>query len=542
MMSRRRRRTNQAQTMNGNGNGHQPVQIMEGYQDSSGEVAMLQERLASLEMALESLDWRVLSAQAENEFSRQGLRDITEFSRIMAIKNPLIKRGVTVQRLYVFGQGLEVSARQREIDQVLTAFWDDPANMAELTSHQAMGQKEIELQTDGNLFFVFFTNRITGRVRLRSIPFDEIEDVITDPDDAKTVWFYRRLWSETKTNLTSGSTLTDQQEKYYPDWRYNPRSKPQSIGRIPVVWDQPVMHVRVGGFSNWRFGLSEVYDAIDWAKAYKEFLEDWATIVRAYRKFAFQLTMPGGKSAIAAAKAKLGSTIGNYSGETNPPPVAGSTFIAGEGVNLQPVRTSGATVSADDGRRMMLMVAASKGLPETFYGDASVGTLATAKSLDRPTELMMRDRQMTWEGVLAQIHNYVLAWQVKAPQGALRTLGVVETEWDGDNLTEKVRWDKDVDPRVTIAFPPLVQSDVPAQVTAIVDAATLRGQTLAGTIDARTLAAQLLTTLGVPDVDEVLQGMFDADGQPVAAEVAASESLAKAARELGDILVQMREA
>lgn len=537
-MSRRRRRISQAQT---NGNGVEPVQIMEGYPDSIGRVAMLQERLATLEMALESLDWRVLSAQAENEFSRQGLRDITEFSRIMAIKNPLIKRGVNVQRLYVFGQGVEVSARQPEIDQALTAFWDDPANMAELTSHTALGQKEIELQTDGNLFFVFFTNRITGRVRVRSIPFDEVEETITDPDDAKTVWFFRRLWSETVTNLATGSTEVRQREAYYPDWRYNPRSKPQSIGRVEVRWDQPVMHVRVGGFSDWRFGLSEVYDAIDWAKAYKEFLEDWATIVRAYRKFAFQLTMPGGKSAIAAAKAKLGSNLSSMSGETNPPPVAGSTFIAGEGVSLQPVRTAGATVSADDGRRMLLMVAASKGLPETFYGDASVGTLATAKSLDRPTELMMRDRQMLWEGVLAQIHGYVLGWQVKAPQGSLRSLALVETEWDGDNLVERVRWDADVDARVSIAFPPLVQSDVPAQVGAIVDAATLRGQTLAGTMDVRTLAAQLLTTLGVPDVDEVLQAMFDADGQPVAAETAATESLATAARELGEILLQMRE-
>jgi hypothetical protein len=170
-----------------------------------------------------------------------------------------------------------------------------------------------------------------------------------------------------------------------------------------------------------------------------------------------------------------------------------------------------------------------------------VGTLATAKSLDRPTELMMRDRQLMWEGVLGQIHGYVLMWQVKAPQGALRSLGVVATEWDNDNLVERIVWDADVDARVSIAFPPLVQSDVPAQVGAIVDAATLRGQTLAGTMDVRTLAAQLLTTLGVPDVDEVLQAMFDADGQPVAAEQAATEALAQAARELGDILLQMRE-
>lgn len=539
-MSSRRRRQRTRQTTNGTAPATDAVQVREGYPDSSGEVIVLQERLAALEYALESLDWRLLSTQAEQEFSRTGLRDITEFSRIMAIKNPLIKRGVQVQRLYVFGQGVEVSAQQEEIDAALTAFWDDPANMAELTSHTAMGQKEVELQTDGNLFFVYFINQVTGRVRLRSIPFDEIEDLITDPNDAKTPWFYRRLWTETSTDLNSGAISSQAQEAYYPDWRYNPRTKLASIGGRTVKWDQPIMHVRVGGYSNWRFGLAEVYDAIDWAKAYKEFLEDWAIIVRAYRKFAFQLTVPGGKSGIAAAKSKLGSTLSSGSGETNPSPVAGSTFIAGEGASLQPVRTAGATVSADDGRRMLLMVAASKGLPETFYGDASVGTLATARSLDRPTELMMRDRQMLWEGVLATIHGYVLLWQVKAQRGSLRQLGRVEQEWDDDNLVETVIWDADVNPQVSIVFPPLVQSDVPAQIGALVDAATLRGQPLAGTIDARTLTMQLLTTLGVPDADEVINRMF-ADGKPVPQpQQAAEAALVLAARDLRIFMEEMQ--
>ena len=254
---------------------------------SEAEAVEMFERLASLEMALESQGWRVLSGQADNEFSRAGLHDITDFARVMALKNPLIKRGVQVQRLYVFGQDFNVTAEQEEIDDLLTEFYDDVHNQVELTSHQAIGQKETELQTDGNLFFVFFTNQVTGRVRVRSIPFEEVEDRIANPDDNREPWYYLRQWTETRLEQ-NGTPVTEARRAYYPDWRYNPTAKPATLGDVPIFWNLPVFHLRVGGYGNWKFGLSEVYDAIDWARAYKEFLEDWSSIVRAYRKFAFR--------------------------------------------------------------------------------------------------------------------------------------------------------------------------------------------------------------------------------------------------------------
>ena len=125
---------------------------------------------------------------------------------------------------------------------------------------------------------------------------------------------------------------------------------------------------------------------------------------------------------MSAAKAKLGGTLGG-GGAADMPPAVGSTFISGPDVKIEPVRTAGATVGADDARRLLLMVAASFGLPETYFGDASVGTLATARSLDRPTELKMIDRQTLWSDTLRAIHDYVLLWGVKAPRGTLRGLG-----------------------------------------------------------------------------------------------------------------------
>jgi hypothetical protein len=218
------------------------------------ENGALSERLAALEMALETADWRRLSMEAEQEFSREGLRAITELARIMALKNPLIKRGVEVQRLYVWGQGWSVQAADDEINAVLTAFLDDLKNQPEL-SHQARGQKETELQTDGNLFFCFFPNTVTGKVRVRSIPFDEIETIICNPDDRKEPWYYKRIWTQ-ETTTSSGAVETRQMTAYYPDWRYNPTDKPKSIGSVAVYWDKPVYHVKVGGYSNWALAVA----------------------------------------------------------------------------------------------------------------------------------------------------------------------------------------------------------------------------------------------------------------------------------------------
>ena len=522
----------------------------------SSDNYQLTERLASLEMALESANWRMLSMQADQEFSREGLRLIVELCRIMFLKNPLVKRAVEVKRLYLWGQGLSIKAEDESIQAALTAFLDDPKNQVELTSHQARMNKEVERQTDGNLFFVFFINSLTGRTRVRTIPLEEIDTIICNPDDAKEPWYYKRAWTQSGLDVANGSTEVRTMSAYYPDWRYTPTVRPPAIAGVPVRWETPIYHVKTGGFSNWQLGVPEVYAALDWARAYKEFLEDWASIVRAYRRFAFQLTTPGGKNAIAAAKTKLTSTYGSggTGAETNPPPVVGSTFITSEG-NLTPVRTSGATVSAEDGRRLLLMVAAATGLPETFFGDVSVGTLATASSLDRPTELMMLDLQTLWADIHQDIFDFVLLQAVKAPQGLLRGIGTLRRETDGAEIVETVVWNGDVNPHIDIDFPPIRSAGTDEQVTAIIKSATLDGKALAGTLDLPTVTRMLLVALGEDDVEEVM-GILFPDGMPATEPVAATDDdagdgvvipqaealMVQAVKELRDSLIRLREA
>lgn len=499
----------------------------------------LQERLATLELALEDEGWYRLSGESENEFSRAGLTTICNLARLYWLKNPLVRRMVAVMAFYVFGQGVQIRANDAEINAVVQEFLDDSKNKVELTAHQAMMIKERELTLFANLFFVFFRNQSSGAVRVRTIPMGEVEDVLCNPEDAKEPWFYKRTWSQR--SLDGG---VQNMTRLYPDWQYRPKAKAQNIVGIAVAWDTPVYHVKVNCLSDMRFGVSEVYSALDWAKAYKAFLEDWATLVRAYARFAWQLTTKGGKTGIAAAKAKLATTIGSDSSETNPPPVAGSTFISGSpDVNLQPIRTAGATTSAEDGRRILLMVAAGAGLPESFFGDVSVGTLATAKSLDRPTELMMRDRQMLWTDVFKSIFGYVVESAVRA--GKIRG-EIVDEEDESPRIEFAQVEDRDTgemvdrDPTINVTFPPILEHDVQANVAAIVQAATLGGAgMLAGTIDAKTVSRLILQALGVEDVDAVMDVIYPPEGeQGTAAE---SQMMVEAVRELREAVAQFVE-
>lgn len=426
-----------------------------------------------------------------NDFSRAALREITNLSRIMWLKNPLIRRAVAVQADYVWALGVTIRAADEADNTVLQEFLDDPLNRVELTTNDAYHAKETALQVEGNLFFVLFTDVMTKRVRVRSVPFDQIDSIICNPEDAKEHWFYKRIWTQVAIDPASGQPKSTKRTAYYPDWRYQPKTMPASIGEHPVVAER-IYHVAVGRLQDMRFGVPETYPALDWATAYKKFLEDWATITRAYARFAWRLVVKGGPTGLAAAKQRLGTTVTKDAPvESNPKPLAGSILAASEGNSMEPLKTAGATTKAEDGRRLLLMVAAAMSYPETMFGDVSVGTLATARSMDRPTELKFRKRQALWTDILVDIATYA----IKAVRGQAVT------------------------PQVQVIFPDILERDILERMRAIVQGATLDGKPTAETMDLITISKMVLATLGVEDVEAVIAQMFP--GNKVPAEVQA---------------------
>lgn len=481
----------------------------------------LQERIGALELALEEQGWQRLAQGADQEFSRDGLRFMIELARIVAIKNPLVKRALAVKTHYVWAQGVSVRHADEGVNDVIQRFLDDEGNRAEMFGHQARAYKEKELATTGNLFLVFFTDSRTGRVRVRSIPVEEIEEIYTNPDDRRETRYYKRVWEQERLG-ENGSVETEQRTAYYPDWRYQPTNRWTAIGGHEINWDQPVSHVRVGGFQDMRFGLSEIYAAIDWGAAYKSYLEDWATFARALARYAHKLSLQNANNQqVSAAARAMSTTLSSSSNETNPPPLTGSAFVSGPGAALEPMRIGGANASAEDSRRLLLMVAAATDLPETFFGDANVGNHATAKTLDRPTELAMLDRQALWADVYRDIISYVLWKSAVAPQGALR--GVITVEDEGDGTPRLLLDEKLVNAEVV--FPPILEHDPLAAVQAITAAAERLP-------DEKLIARLLLTALGVDDLDDAMNSMFPdgeapADAEPAPAVAEALQMIAE---------------
>ena len=321
-----------------------------------------QERIAELELELEDVGWHRINGSGADarEFTRDGLRKICNESFLFRIKNPLIKRAVATQANYVFGQGVTVTAAHPVVDEVVQDFMADKQNKKVFTSIPAMVKAESDLWVTANLFFVFFRNR-DGDVRLSTIPFDEIQDTVTAPQDRNETRLYLRQWTP------KGKST---QKEYYPALDYNPDQKIPTYNNHKINWDTPVYHVAVNLVLDQKFGTSEIYASQDWARAYTKFLSDWSTIVRSYARFAWEMTRKTGSAGRIAARNKLDSGIST--GIPNPSPATGSVFIGGEDTKMAPMRTAGATTSAEDGRRLLLMVCADTGLPETFFGDASV--------------------------------------------------------------------------------------------------------------------------------------------------------------------------
>lgn len=452
---------------------------------------LFRESMSELQLSLtEDRGWAKVAAAHDTEFTKPAIDLITRIARVFRLKNPLIKRAVEIQADYVFGKGVQIKSTDPNVQEAISQFLAD--NALELDTN-GLHDKECTLRTDGNLYFVLFADRSTGRVKVRTIDSLEIADKVCNPDDASEPWLYKRIWNQVRLDQGSGTETTELITAWYPAFGFEGKL-PASVSGVKVQ-SSPVLHVKVGGLAKWKFGLSEVYAALDWAKAFTMFLESWATIQESLRRIALQVKTPGGTKAQQAIKQGVGqTTIGNSSGqgETNPPPVTGAWWIGGKGQELTPLITKNATTAPDEARQIKLQVCAAVGTPEHMFGDPSTSNLATAKTLDRPTELKFRNRQKLWEPVLQGLCQYAVDRAIKAPSGRLREAKVAEA-----------------DARVVVTFPPLLEHDIGEVIGAAIDAATLKGLTFAGTIDPRSFTKMLWEQLpGIENVDAIVDAIY----------------------------------
>lgn len=479
-------------------------------------VELFQEALVDQQLARDDIGWRPLGGWDGEVVNRRAIREMARKAKVMAIADPLIRRAVNLRVAYVWGQGVTIGAAEpggsgdQDVNAVVQAFLADQA--ATFSSAQACEERERALMTTGNQFLALPTDPVNGRVQVRRIPDYQIQDIITDPEDADTPWFYKREYTATDVIRGAGgltSTHTATRTVYYPALGHNPNRKPSTINGHKVAWDTPVLHVRVNRPDGSLWGTTDLWAALPWAEGYKDFLVDWAKLVKALARIAFRAT----------AKTSAGAALmrSKIAAATEP----GAVVTLSEGQSLEAVGKSGATIDAESGRPLAAMVASATDVPVTMLmSDPGVtGARATAETLDRPLYLITTMRRELAGTVITRVLDYVVDMAIKAPQGPLRGSARV------DPATGQIRYvlAGDQDRGIFVDWPKLDQVDIKTQMEAIQLADAM------GKLPPLLIARLALQALDVDNPDSVLAELTDDDGNFVDPNIGTDAAVAQAA-------------
>ena len=350
---------------------------------------ILREAYKSIEdtIALEDAGWVRLGIGQDVLTTDERTQNVKR-SRIYAAKDPLAKQAIRLWTDYTFGTGMSWHTKDENTSKALSGFWESPDN-APVLSPRGQRKCSDKLLIDGEVFFAVFLGS-KGQATIRTIDPLEITEIISNPDDIEDVRYYKRSWS-----TPQGAS----KYSYYKSFR-NPKdeSVKDSYGTSVHATEKAlVYHLAYNSIG--QRGIPLLYPALDWIKLYRQFLASRVAVMLALARFAWKVKVQGGQTAVNAAKA-------TYHEKT---PDAASIHIENLGADLQPIKTdTGARNAYDDGRMLKLQVAAATGWPEQYFGDISIGNLATAKTVELPVKKMCESYQAIWTGTYDNIDNLVL--------------------------------------------------------------------------------------------------------------------------------------
>jgi len=411
-------------------------------------------------LRIEDQGWNNLSSTSQDVIGPADRITNLQLSRLYALKDPLGKQTIRLWTDYTFGKGFTWSVPEdaKKSKEVLGKFWKSPKNSAVLSS-RGVRKSSDKLLIDGEVFFALFLGK-SDDVVIRWIDPLEITEIITDIDDKETVRYYRRDWMDTQ-----NASHTD----YYRDWTNIQDVAAKDSAHQPHQMTQEAIIYHLNYNTTTARGNPLLLPALDWIKQYRSFLASRIAVMLALAKFAWRSKVKGGQTITDTIRA-----------QTNEKEIgAGSILVENMGVDTTPIKMdSGSLAAYQDGRMVKLQVCAAVGIPEQYYGDISIGNLATAKTVELPMLKMFQSYQAVWDDAYQDIDEIVLAHGKVPPD----------------------QWYIDRD------FPPIAPHDVLQAATALVQIIGALPQ-LGDSEDVMQMA---LIALGVNDPQEVLDALSEA--------------------------------
>lgn len=309
-------------------------------------------------------NWQQL-AILYSEWNRQ--RSVID-SRVMYHQDVLTSRAADMWTDFGFGQHITVTPSDPALTDWWAEFWEAPRN------RPVLGDAEIQENSksvllDGEFFWAVWASKLDGRCTVRRINTEQVREVITDPSDRDVPLWY--------IVADPGGDL------YYPDWRATEETlanHPVPNGALRADQQRPLTHVVIISVQRNKIytpgvgprGWPAFRQALVWARAYRDFIGDRATVAKLAAMYVQKLTAKNtGQRGVDDIVSRLQSTLVNsgFGYDRNANTVAGQTWVQNEQVNLEWMsRDTGAQGAQTDGLTLLGQTATGFGTPGHWMG------------------------------------------------------------------------------------------------------------------------------------------------------------------------------
>lgn len=388
----------------------------------------MRESMADVQIAIDDMGWQPLggAAEGQHELGLLKLKRLSELCRTVITVNPLVKNGINIRTSWIWGEGIQIKVnsstkgRPRGNDNKGL-----PASLEKVFgTTQAQMELERSIAADGQLFFLCDPRTQTA-VRL---PFWQISGAVTENGDSENILYFKRTWDDSEVDLDTGATEGRMTERWIPSSSFS-GVPADSVLNVPVDTRRRIVHVPVNRMTGWRWGVPDVMPAVFWSKSYKEFLENCATLTKAYARFAWKVTSASGRGTARVASQLAQAPARDP--QTGKPQQVGASVALGAGQDLTAISRS-TSVDFSAGRPLAAMIAAGLGVPlPMLTTDPGDGSRSTAETLDRPTILSMMARQRLMDQAIKEVCrvlrlNVTIVWPPVDPEPAHRLVQAID--------------------------------------------------------------------------------------------------------------------
>lgn len=319
-------------------------------------------------------------------------------------RNPIAKRAVHYISAFVVGDGFNLTCKNKDVEALLQEFIDNPDNAIREYERQAV----IDLCVDGELFLRFFT---------------EAGEVVVVP---------LRPWECSYIHTEAGFFRRPLRYHFQPNAPENPDDPDGSLST--AAYDVPaadMLHVAINRHSYELRGRPELYSALPWLRAHKEWQENRA------RQNYWRGALLWWVKITAAAPGVIAAKLAQYLR----PPTPGSTVVTSDKEEWSALSNPvGAGDASEDGRQLKIMALNGiGGIPEYMTGDGENASLASTKSQQLPVLKTFSEFQTIMiEQVWYPMFRRVL--QTAMDEGLIAE-EVEEQDADGDPVREEPKSD-----------------------------------------------------------------------------------------------------